>query len=237
MNVDGRALVVLVCLVCVFAAGTSVTAASTHTADDEPRLTVTDTTVDEGESSRVRVRLSEVPDGLAGFSVTLSLESSGVAELTGASYPDTYALTTKPEVGPDGQTITFEAVDLEDTVTPGTSAVTLATVNVSGVATGSTELTVSEATLDADGGGRIDPAFDAGTVTVENAVSPTESPTNTERSTTPSGSPTMSPGTDTPMTTDRSDDASDTLSANAPGFTGAVAFVALAVLVLFARHE
>jgi PGF-CTERM protein len=222
MNADRRMLgALLVCLACTLAAATgAAVAASTDTAGNETSLVVADATVDSDGETEVRVSLSGAPEGLAGFELTLSVGPLGVSEVTGAAYPDTYGLTTDPAVGPDGRTITVEAVDLDGTVEPGASNVTLATVDLSGAIPGTTRLEVVDARIDADGGAPVDPALDAGVVRVEEAD-------------TPGGS-----GTETPQsTTETTTVTSETLSPSTPGFTVAVAFVALATLALLARRD
>ncbi len=222
MNPDRRALgALIVCLVCALAAATgAAVAASTDTAGNETSVAVADATVDADGETGVRVSLSEAPEGLAGFELTLSLGPLGVSEVTGAAYPDTYGLTTDPAVGPDGRTITVEAVDLDGVVEPGASNVTLATVDVSGVMPGTTSLEVVDARIDADGGAPLDPALDAGVVRVEKADTPATGGTDTDQ-----------PTTETVI------DTSETLSPSTPGFTAAVALVALATLALLARRD
>ncbi|AHF98652.1 hypothetical protein HALLA_07100 [Halostagnicola larsenii XH-48] len=132
----------------------------------DPTLVVSNETVDPQSTATHRIALTDAPDGLAGFEVTLALETEGVATIGNASYPDRFGLTTDPVVSSDEQTVTVEAIDLEDAVTSGETDVTLAEIDVTGVDHGETNLRVSDAQLDADGGDAIDPARAAGTLTV-----------------------------------------------------------------------
>ncbi|KDE59862.2 hypothetical protein EL22_16345 [Halostagnicola sp. A56] len=145
----------------------SATVGSQDAATD-PTLVVSNGTVDPASNATHRIALTDAPEGLAGFEVTLALETEGVATIANASYPDRFALSSDPVVTSDEQTITLEAIDLDDAVTPGETNVTLAAVDVSGVDHGVTDLRVSDAQLDADGGDSIDPARAAGTLTVGN---------------------------------------------------------------------
>lgn len=132
----------------------------------ESTLVVSDVSTDPDSGATHRIALTEVPDGLAGFELTLVLESDEVATVTGAGYPDRFGMTTDPVVSDDGRTITVEAVDLADEITPDDSDVTLARIEVTGVDDGETELRVVDLQVDADGGSPIEPALEAGTLTV-----------------------------------------------------------------------
>lgn len=139
----------------------------------DPELVVSNTTVDPDATGTHRLALTDAPEGLAGFEVTLALESDDVATATNASYPDHFGLTTDPAVSADGRTITVEAADLGDEITSGATDVTLAEIDVAGVDPGETELQVTDLQIDADGGSAIEPSLEAGTVTVgEGAVEP-----------------------------------------------------------------
>lgn len=140
--------------------------ATNGTAANATTLTVGDATVEPRSNATVRVSLDRVPAGLAGFEVTLSLDAADVATVTGARYPDGYQPTTDPAIGESGRTVTLEAADLGKTVEPGATDVTLAFVTISGVGDGTAALDATEVQVDADDGGRVDPAVDAGTVGV-----------------------------------------------------------------------
>ncbi|WP_226040629.1 hypothetical protein [Natrinema sp. DC36] len=193
----------------------------------ESTLVVTDSTVEPGTTATHRIALTDAPDGLAGFEFTLEL-SGNAATVSNASYPDAYGLTTEPITSADGRSVTVEAADLTDEVTPGATDVTLATVEVNATetATGSTTLRVTDSQVDADDGGRIEPALEAGTLTVdENGPAAASS----QDEGTESADETASDG---PDDSDRSDS-----SEPVPGFAAGSAIGAVAVLaaVLLAR--
>ncbi|ELY91208.1 hypothetical protein [Natrinema altunense] len=195
---------------------TLVTGATTTSAADSS-LVVADATVEPGGTATHRLALTDAPNGLAGFEITLELSTDG-ATISNASYPDTYGKTSDPIVSDDGQSVTVEAADLTDAVTPGATDVTLATVAVTGPDTGSTTLEITDLQIDADGGSRIEPALEAGTLTVDDGTA---------------DSPSATAGGGGTGAGDSDDDSS---SDSVPGFAGGTALVALAAVVaLLAR--
>jgi PGF-CTERM protein len=205
----------------------------TATADDGAQLTVTNATVEENETSTLRLALSRAPAGLSGYEVTLELSESGVAEITNASYPDSFQLTTDPEITGDGQRVTLEAA-VTDTA-PGATNVTLATVEVTGTGGGTTAVRVTDAQVDADNGSRVAPAYSPGSVAVEplsNDGGGTGSGDDTDGDDSPAGSspanPADDPGGDEPETT---------TEAAGPGFGVIAALAALLAAALLARRR
>lgn len=156
----------------VSAAGaSSVTAASdAQAAANETTLTVGDATIEPHANDTVRLSLDRVPEGLAGFEVTLAFEANATGAFTGARYPEDYQPTTDPAVGESGRTITLEAADLGNAVTPGATNVTLAYVSVTGSENGTAELTATDLQVDADGGNKVQPVVEAGTLSVGSAA-------------------------------------------------------------------
>jgi hypothetical protein len=145
----------------------AVAAAGTATAQTEqPTVAVTDGTTAADGTTTVGVVLTDAPDGLSGYYLELTVENPDVARVESAGYPDAFGLTSEPEIGSDGATVTLEAADVEGAVDPGATDVTLATVTVGGAAPGDVELTVEPRQFDADDGSAFTPATGAGTVTV-----------------------------------------------------------------------
>ncbi|ELY75148.1 hypothetical protein [Natrinema pallidum] len=191
----------------------------TTTAGADSSLVVADATVEPGETATHRLALTDAPNGLAGFELTLEL-STDDATISNASYPEVYGKTSDPIVSDDGQSVTVEAADLTDEVTPGATDVTLATVAVTGPDTGSTTLEITDLQVDADGGSRIEPALEAGTLTVDDGTG---------------GSPSATAGGDG---TDSGDSNADSSSDSVPGFAGGAALVAIAAgVALLARSR
>ncbi|MBV0900901.1 cell surface protein [Haloarcula salina] len=132
----------------------------------DPAISVATDDIAAGETTAVPVVLTTAPNGLAGYQLELALDDPAVARFENASYPDSFGLTTDPVVSSDGGAITLEAADLDGQVEPGASDVTLATVELAGVDGGETRLTVASSQVDADGGGAVEPATTATTLTV-----------------------------------------------------------------------
>ncbi|MFC3957392.1 hypothetical protein [Halovivax cerinus] len=129
-------------------------------------ILVGDATTTPGQGASVDVVLTDAPDGLAGYELTLTLEGDGVASIQGVSYPSEFGLTSNPVVGPEGRSITVEAADVEDEIVAGDRDVTLVTIDVTGHEPGETSLSVTGARLDADGGDAIDVSDEDGTIAV-----------------------------------------------------------------------
>jgi len=127
-------------------------------------LHVDSVAVGQGETGTVDLTLSSVPDGLAGGRVTVSLEHTDVAEITGATYHDAIELTAGPTISDDGSTVAFKFADLDDEIEPGAMDVTLASVELEGVGTGTTDITVDVQALDDDDGAAIEPQRRPGVV-------------------------------------------------------------------------
>lgn len=151
--------------VVLLALGTSALTGAAAAQSDSPTIRVESAAVEPGETATVDVVLTSAPNGLAGYAIDLSVGSSN-ALIQGASYPDTFGLTSSPAVAEDGSAIRLEAADLDDQVRPGATDVVLATVNVSSGMTGEITLSVEPLQLDADGGASVEPASESGTVTV-----------------------------------------------------------------------
>jgi ABC-type phosphate transport system substrate-binding protein len=162
----------------------AVTAAGTATVQsDRPTVQVVGNTVTADGTTTVGIVLTSAPDGLSGYYLDVTVENPEVARIEGASYPDRFALTSDPNVGDDGATVTLEAADMEGTIEPGAAEVTLATVQLSGISPGEAELTAEPRQFDADDGSAFRPATAAGAVTVtgsesEGATAPDSTPTN-----------------------------------------------------------
>ncbi|PGF15291.1 hypothetical protein CP556_03530 [Natrinema sp. CBA1119] len=114
-------------------------------------LHVDSVAVGQGETGAVDLTLSSVPDGLAGGRVTVSLEHTDVAEIAGATYHDALELTAGPTISDDGSAVAFKFADLDEEIEPGAMDVTLASVELEGVGTGTTDITVDVQALDDDG--------------------------------------------------------------------------------------
>lgn len=198
-------------------------------------LAVTDTTVERNAKARVRVSLDRVPAGLAGYELTLRLRSESVANVTGASYPDDFRPTTDPQIGASGQTVTLEAADLSSQIEPGETNVTLATVNVSGVKSGTARVVVTDFQVDADNGSRVNPTLDAGKITVSQngALQGTSSVRGSERGASQNAA---QAGSTTTRTDADSSTPAGTTTGTGPGLGIIASISALMALALLSRR-
>ncbi|NUB90756.1 hypothetical protein HTZ84_14070 [Haloterrigena sp. SYSU A558-1] len=198
----------------------------------EPALVISDATVGPDSTGSLRVSLTDVPDGLAGFKIALAVDDGDVATVTNASYPDHFGLTTDPAVGADGETITVEAADLDDAVTAGDADVTLATIDVTGADAGQTDLRVTSMQVDDDDGGAVDPSLEAGTLTVGDDAGNEDSGSDGSESD-DTGSESDDNDSESDDDGSPSDDGADGDGSDdgMPGFAAGSALAALAVLV------
>jgi len=147
--------------------GAVATAGTVTAQSEQPTVRVVGDTVAADGTTTVGVVLTNAPNGLAGYYLDITVENPEVARIEGANYPDRFALTTAPSVGSEGATATLEAADMEGEIDPGATDVTLAAVEISGVAAGETTVTVTPSQFDDDDGKAFQPATAAGTVTVD----------------------------------------------------------------------
>ncbi|SEW02595.1 alkaline phosphatase PhoX [Natrinema salifodinae] len=127
-------------------------------------LHVDSVAVSHGGTGTADLTLSSVPDGLAGGRVTVSVEHADVAAITDASYHDALELTAGPTIADDGSTVEFRFADLDAEIEPGAMDVRLASIELEGTGTGTTDITVDVHALDADDGTAIEPQARPGVV-------------------------------------------------------------------------
>lgn len=164
-----RVLVAAV-LTMVVVGGSAALASGGQAGESDPTVTISDTTVEVGNTATVAVELSSVPSGIAGYDLELTL-SGTAANVSGATYPGTFELTEGPTVGSDGATLQLRASNLKGAPREGATNVTLARVNITGQTPGTAEIGVAASEIEDTNGSRIRPSTVAGTVTVESASS------------------------------------------------------------------
>lgn len=162
-----RSLLVVTVLVLTVGTLPAATAVDGSTAQPASEIVIEDATVTPGEDDSVEIVLSDAPQGLAGFELSLAVESDEIAAFRGGAYPDEYGMTTDPVLEDDERTVTVEAADLDDEITPGATDVTIATIGLTGEAPGTTAVRVTNAQLDADDGDPIEATIVNGSLTVD----------------------------------------------------------------------
>jgi hypothetical protein len=134
---------------------------------EQPTVSVSSATTTVADTTTVEIVLTDAPDGLSGYYFDLTVDNPEVATVTSASYPDEFGLTTDPAIDTDGQTVTLEAADMDGSISPGATDVTLATVEIESQAAGEVELTVEPQQFDSNNGDRFRPETRAGVVTID----------------------------------------------------------------------
>lgn len=158
--------------------GTVTVGNGNDTQPPNPTVAVEDASVATGEQTSVPVVLSEAPDGVAGFNVTVNVADRSVATLVNASVTDQFGLTN---VTVADERITLVGSDTEDNVQSDATDVQLGTVTVNGTAVGETTLSPTVNQLDADGGDRLDAATAGATLIVEDGDDDESNVTATRR--------------------------------------------------------
>ncbi len=147
---------------------------------ERPTVVVTNGTAAAEDTTTVDIVLTNAPDGLSGYYLDVTVENPEVARIESASYPDRFGLTSEPEIGADGASATLEAADIDDTIQPGSTDVTLVTLTVSFVDPGEAELAVEPRQFDADGGNVFNPSTQPGVVIGSTADASDAEATNDE---------------------------------------------------------
>jgi len=146
------------------------TVTATATVDVESTLVVrTESgTVTTDSTTTVPVVVQETPDGIAGFNMSVQVDSTENARITGASLNGDFAFTDT-SVSDDGSSIRLRALDTNREFESGANEVQLGTVTVEGKQTGTTKLDPSVSTFNDDTGSSVNPKTVAGQVTVNPA--------------------------------------------------------------------
>jgi DNA-binding beta-propeller fold protein YncE len=120
--------------------------------------------VQNGAAGSVELSLLSAMNGFSGGRLTVSVSDPEVAEILSASYDDAFGLTESPKVTNDGTSVELALVDIDSAVQPGAANVPLATIDLTGVSAGTTDLVVEIEAFDDDDGGSVDVATRDGVV-------------------------------------------------------------------------
>ncbi|WP_380678285.1 alkaline phosphatase PhoX [Salinigranum sp. GCM10025319] len=118
-------------------------------------IDVSSVAVGQGDSVEAEVRVSHVPDGLAGGEFSVSVADTSVVEIQGAGYPDAVGLSEKPAIADDASTATFRFADTDAVMQSEDTEFVVGTVTLAGMGAGVTDIDTS-ASLDDDAGAAID---------------------------------------------------------------------------------
>jgi PKD repeat protein len=123
-----------------------------------------------GETITVTLTMDEVPNGLSGYVMNVTLESPSKAEIVGVTYPSWATLNSVTGVPSDN--VEMNTCDLSGQVQAGATDVLLATVDIRGDAIGETNVTlyidpdVNVHHIDDDDGNLIVPTVNPSVITV-----------------------------------------------------------------------
>jgi PGF-CTERM protein len=233
-----------ICCIC-----TGIAAASAQT------LGTNDATIGKQETATITISLSEAPQGLSGYNITISLINSGVADITNVEFPSWAALSYNSDLPAD--TVSMSAIDLNDQIGPGAGNIEFGTITVTGVAAGESGIGIAVNRIDDENGTRYTPAIEAGTIIVtgepgeptvtltpgggDGGATATPSPTPVQTAG-PTGSPAVTtPGETTapPTTEPDGGETEQPTPTSQPGFGAflAVAGVLAAVILLAGRNR
>ncbi len=120
--------------------------------------------VNIGTDSVHSVILDSVPEGLAGYNLTLSLSNLTVGEIVDISAPAWASMSSTSDVPADS--VWISSVDLDSSVNPGETDVLLGNVTVRGDVEGTTELIIIVNQMDDDSGNTITPLTEPATIAV-----------------------------------------------------------------------
>jgi len=123
-----------------------------------------------GGTKTMSLVLSEVPTGLSGANVTVSLQNTSIATITGITFPS-WALVNQQSALP-ADTVTIKALDLSKQVEDGATNVTIATFTIRGDAVGSSQVLVTVNAMDDDDGTVIVPSVTPGLIRVLVPIQP-----------------------------------------------------------------
>ena len=130
--------------------------------------------MDMGSSQNVQIVMDEIPDGLSGFNITISVLDPENAEITAVSFPSWNTMPRNSTV--PSSSVWIRAADFNHQVESGATNALLGTITITGKKAGTTNLSISEGSYyDPDGGNfteHLTPDAIAGKINVLDKESP-----------------------------------------------------------------
>ncbi|WP_319578657.1 hypothetical protein [uncultured Methanospirillum sp.] len=120
-----------------------------------------------GMSSTATISLDSADQGLSGYILSVYPVNPQISTINGVTFPD-WATLSDATHG-EGATYIIRALDMNEAVGPGAKNVPLATLTLSGVTPGSTQIMIEVKQLDDDNGNAINSPVIPGPVTVGNS--------------------------------------------------------------------
>lgn len=137
--------------------------------------------LNQGSTQTARIIVDELPYGLSGYSIRVSLADPSIGKIVSVHYPQWAVINTTD--GLQSASVTMNAVDLTKQIEAGVKSVELGSITISGVSTGSTNILITSLKFDGDG----EAGVDMGRNTVQ-TTQPTATATTTASVTTSSTS-------------------------------------------------
>jgi len=111
-------------------------------------------------NSTVQIVMDQVPDGLSGFNITVSVSDPEIAEITAVSLPSWSAIE-KDSISPiPSGSVWIKSVDLNDKIKSGDTNVSLGNITITGKKAGTADLNISKGSYyDPDGGNFTDHTY------------------------------------------------------------------------------
>ena len=128
------------------------------------QMTPSSVTVQKSATAEISLVLDDAPSGLAGYDLVIRLSNPGIAEITEITYPS-WATLFNTTRNADGSVL-ISGVDISRQVSPGATAVPLATLKIRGIYGGSSSIALVSVNMDADGGDLITPVLPTGQIIV-----------------------------------------------------------------------
>jgi PKD repeat protein len=123
-----------------------------------------DASVIENDYTEINITVSSLPEGLAGYDLTVDIDDPAIAEIVDVRYPDWVTITENSTL--PGSSIYIKVVDCNSIVQGGAEDVVLATIRVAGKELGTTNVILGINRLDDDNGEEIDAILEVGTLEV-----------------------------------------------------------------------
>lgn len=153
----------------------------------QPTIEIDDKSIQAGESGTTDIVLSDVPNGLSGYKLSVHLENGKIANFTDATYPSSFSLTEDPIIKEGGNRIDLKAADLQGNIQSGDGPVTLATLEIRGESGGSSNISIEIQQIDNDSGGAINVSVAPGEVSVPESGRQTTTATESQGNETETG--------------------------------------------------
>lgn len=151
---------IFVCLTFIFVFTNAASASTVYWEKDNGKVDQMD------NQACLNLVCDEVPGGLSGYILEISVSNPSAATVTDVSFPVWAVLNSTSEL-PAGSCV-VSAVDLENEISPGTKNVPLAKVTLNGNKRGSADIAVKITKMDDDFGREISPMVQPGEILVDN---------------------------------------------------------------------